>query len=54
MSEQIEASHLAGVDVQDLDTSLLIRQTWRLDDEAETGGRGWETRMSVFKVSGKR
>lgn len=31
--EQVEASHLGGVDVQDLDAALLVRQTWRLDSE---------------------
>lgn len=31
--EQVEAFHLVGVDVQDLDTPLFIRQTWRSEDE---------------------
>lgn len=38
-SHQVEASHLVGVDGQDLDTPLLIRQTWWRDDEA-AGDRG--------------
>lgn len=32
--EQVEAFHLVGVDVEDLDTPLLIRQTWRSEDES--------------------
>lgn len=43
LSEQVEASHLVGVDGQDLDTPLLIWQTWRSDDEAASArGRGVE------------
>lgn len=34
MGKQVEASHLVGVDGQDLDTPLLIWQTWRSDDDA--------------------
>lgn len=34
-SEQVEASHLVGVDGQDLDTALLIGQTWRLEAASE-------------------
>lgn len=40
--EQVEASHLGGVDVQDLDAALLVRQTWRLDSEAAGGTRSGE------------
>lgn len=29
-SQQVEASHFVGMDGQDLNTALLIRQTWRL------------------------
>lgn len=43
-SEQVEASHLVGVDGQDLDTALLIRQTWRLDDEER---KGWKAKMDM-------
>lgn len=43
LSEQVEVPHLVGVDGQDLDTPLLIRQTWRSDDEAASArGRGVE------------
>lgn len=28
-SQEVEASHLVCVDVQNLDTALFIRQTWR-------------------------
>lgn len=28
-SQQVKAPHLNGVDVQDLDATLLIRKTWR-------------------------
>lgn len=31
--EQVEAFHLDGVDIEDLDTSFLIRQTWKSEDE---------------------
>ena len=34
-SEQVEASHLVGVDGQDLDTALLIGQTWRKNGRSE-------------------
>lgn len=43
-SEQVEASHLVGVDGQDLDTALLIRQTWRWDDEAARDRGRWVER----------
>lgn len=43
-SEQVEASHLVGVDGQNLDTPLLIRQTWRSHEEALSArGRGIKT-----------
>lgn len=29
VSEQVEAAHLVGVDGQDLDSALLVWQTWR-------------------------
>lgn len=32
--EQVEAFHLVGVDVQDLDTSLFIGQAWRSEVKA--------------------
>lgn len=40
-SEQVEASHLVGVDVQDLNAALLIGQTWRSgrDRALRTHGR---------------
>lgn len=31
--EQVEAFHLVGVNVQNLDTPLLIGQAWRSEDE---------------------
>lgn len=39
-SEQVEASHLVGVNGQDLDTALLIRETWRSDDDETVRARG--------------
>lgn len=33
-SKQVEAAHLVGVNGQNLDTPLLIRQTWRPHEEA--------------------
>lgn len=46
-------SHLGGVDVQDLDAALLVRQTWRLDSEegaeekTDTGveRQGWSVEL---------
>lgn len=46
-SEQVEASHLVGVDGEDLDTPLLIRQTWgwrRAEEEEEE--EGWIEKMT--------
>lgn len=40
-SEQVEVSHLAGVDVQNLDTALLIRQTWKFDHETVRDKEKW-------------
>lgn len=34
-SEQVEAPHLVGMDGEDLDAALLIRQTWRTDERLD-------------------
>lgn len=40
-SKQVEAPHLVGVDGQDLDTPLLVWQTWRSDDDARERRKKW-------------